>query len=153
MAAATSKEGNAQKLSQKIKYDSTLMKLMPFFETLTKARLKDCFVDNNGLLVFVVEPAQLGLAIGKNGSNVKRLEATLKRKIKVVEFSDEVASFVASLIQPIKAKSIEFADDVITIIPDSGIGRGYIIGRGGRNLRNYESIIKRYFHVKEVRVV
>ncbi|HLD96986.1 MAG TPA: NusA-like transcription termination signal-binding factor [Candidatus Nanoarchaeia archaeon] len=137
----------------KIKYDNTLIKLMSFFESVTRAKLKDCFVDQNGMLVFVVEPAQYGLAVGRAGSNVKRLEATLKRKVKIVEFSDDVSMFVASLIQPSKAKQIRFEDGTVTITPYSSESRGYIIGRAGRNLRNYEAAIRRYFQVKEVRVL
>ncbi len=136
---------------QKIKYNNALMKLMSFFEAATKARLKDCFVDQNGLLVFVVEPAQYGLAVGKAGSNVKRLEAAIKRKIKIVEYSDDLVQFVASLIQPSKAKDISVTDGVVTITPEPG-SRGYLIGRAGKNLRNMESVIRRYFPVKEVRV-
>ncbi|MEK6837677.1 MAG: NusA-like transcription termination signal-binding factor [Nanoarchaeota archaeon] len=142
---------NSGKL-QKIKYDNTLLKLMSFFEAITRAKLKDCFVDQNDMLVFVVEPAQFGLAVGRGGGNVKRVEAALKRKVKIVEFSGDIVSFVANLIQPAKAKSIELADVTVTIMPDSS-SRSYLIGRGGRNLRNYESIIQRYFPVKEVRVV
>ncbi len=137
---------------QKIKYDNTLMKLMSFFESATKARLKDCFVDQNELLVFVVEPAQYGLAVGKAGSNVKRIEEALKRKVKIVEYSDELVSFVAGLMQPSKAKDISVTDGVVNITPEPG-SRGYLIGRGGNNLRNMESIIQRYFPVKEVKVV
>lgn len=149
MAAAA----DSQDKMQKIRYDNTLMKLMSFFETATKARLKDCFVDQNGLLVFVVEPAQYGLAVGRAGSNVKRIEAAIKRKIKIVEFSDDVASFARALIQPIKAKDIAVADRIITVTPESSESRGYLIGRAGRNLRNMEAIIRRYFSIKEVRVV
>ena len=148
MAAADS-----QDKMQKIKYDNTLMKLMSFFEAVTKARLKDCFVDQNELLVFVVEPAQYGLAVGKGGANVKRIEASLKKKVKIVEFADDVVSFVASLIQPSKAKDIAFEGGIVTITPDSSESRGYLIGRGGKNLRNMESIIQRYFPIKEVKVV
>ena len=138
---------------QKIKYDNTLLKLMSFFETITKAKLKDCFVDQNNLLVYVVEPAQYGLAVGKGGANVKRLEAVQKRKVKIVEFSDDLVAFVASLIQPLKARDIKSEDGTVTITPESSETRGYLIGRAGRNLRNYESIIRRYFPIKELRVV
>ncbi len=148
MAAADS-----QDKMQKIKYDNVLMKLMSFFEAATKARLKDCFVDSNGLLVFVVEPAQYGLAVGRGGSNVKRIEAAIKRKIKVVEFSDDLVQFAGSLVQPLKAKDISVADGVVTITPESPQSRGYLIGRAGKNLRNMESVIRRYFPIKEVRVV
>ena len=144
---------DSQDKMQKIKYDNTLLKLMSFFETLTKAKLKDCFVDQNDLLVFVVEPAQFGLAVGRQGVNARRIEAELKRKIKIVEFSDDLVAFVASLIQPSKARDIKSEGGTVMITPDSSETRGYIIGRAGRNLRNYESIIRRYFPIKELRVV
>jgi len=136
----------------KIKYDNTLLKIMSFFESATGAKLRDCFIDDTGELVFVVEPAQMGLAIGRGGANVKRLEVSLKRKIRIIEFSDDVISFVKGLIHPFKAKEIKLTDRVVTIDADA-VSRGYIIGRGGSSLRNYESIVKRYFPVKEIRVL
>lgn len=137
---------------QRIKYDSKLMKLMSFFEAATKARLKDCFVDQNGLLVFVVEPAQYGMAVGKAGSNVKRIEDALKRKVKIAEYSDDLVQFVRSLIQPSKAKDISVTDGVVTVTSELA-SRGYLIGRAGKNLRNMEAVIQRYFPIKEVKVV
>ncbi|HHI04241.1 MAG TPA: hypothetical protein ENL45_01715, partial [Candidatus Woesearchaeota archaeon] len=71
----------------KIKYDLSLMKFMSFFESLTNTKLKDCFVDKNEMLVFVVEENQIAKAIGKNGVNVKRIKERLNRKIKIVEFN------------------------------------------------------------------
>ena len=52
-----------------------------------------------------------------------------------------------------QAKGIAFADGIITMTPESSESRGYLIGRAGKNLRNMESIIQRYFPIKEVRVV
>ncbi len=125
---------------------------MSFFESATKARLKDCFVDQNDLLVFVVEPTQYGLAVGKAGSNVKRIEASLKRKVKIVEFADDIVSFVAGLMQPSKAKDISVMDGIVNRTPEPG-SRGYLIGRAGKNLRNMESVIRRYFPIKEVKII
>ncbi len=139
-------------MAQKIKYDNALLKVMSFFETVTRTKLRDCFVDGNGTLVFVVEPARMGLAIGRNGANAKRLEAALKRKIRIIEFSDSIASFVSGLIQPFKAAEITLSGDVVTIAAEPQ-SRGYIIGRGGQNLRNYEGIVKRYFPIKELKVL
>lgn len=135
----------------KIRYDASLLKLMSFFESLTGAKLRDCFVDQNELLFFVIEPAQMGLAIGRGGANVRKIEERLKRKIKVVEFSDDLSLFVSSLIHPSKAASVVLKDGIVTITAEPA-SRGYVIGRGGQNLRNYESIIKRYFPITELKV-
>ena len=71
----------------KIKYDAQLMKLMDFFETNTNSKLKDCLIDRNGILTFIVKE-NIGLAIGKNGATAKKIEFTLKRKIKIAAIED-----------------------------------------------------------------
>ena len=135
----------------KIKYDVQLMKLMSFFESQTHTTLKDCFIDKNSVLTFVVN-GDMGKAIGKNGVTAKKLEAMLKRKIKIVAFSNNMEEFLGNLLQPLKVRSIATQDGVITITADPE-SRGYIIGRSGSNLRSYEDALKRYFDIKEIRVV
>ncbi len=136
----------------RIRYDANLLKLMSFFEASTKAKLRDCFVDGNGLLVFVVESAQYGLAVGREGANVRRVEESLKRKVKIVEFSDDLATFVNGLIQPLKASSVDVAEGVVTIAPASASDRGLLIGRGGKNVHNFQTIVQRYFPIKELKI-
>jgi transcription termination/antitermination protein NusA len=136
---------------QKIRYDNALLKIMSFFESGTGTKLRDCFEDQAGAMVFVVEPAQMGLAIGRGGVNAKRLEASLKKKIRIIEYSDDLASFVKGILHPYKAQEIKVDGDVVTISADSH-DRGFIIGRGGQNLRNYEFIAKRFFPIKELKV-
>lgn len=136
----------------RIKYDNTLLKIMSFFESLTKAKLRDCFIDQNDALVFIVEPAQSGLAIGKKGANARKLEESLKKKVKIVEFSESTEEFTKSLIQPAKAEKIEVLDGIVTITPEAS-SRSYLIGRAGKNVRNFEAAIKRHFPIKELRVL
>ena len=136
----------------RIKYDNTLLKVMQFFETMTRAKLRDCFIDQNDAVVFIVEAAQSGLAIGKGGANARKLEESLKKKVKVVEYSDNVEEFTKSLIQPAKAQKIEFSEGVVTITPEPG-SRSYLIGRAGKNVRNFEAAIKRHFPIRELRVL
>ncbi len=136
----------------KIKYDAQLIKLMSFFESATHARLRDCLIDGNGVLTFVVAD-NIGLAIGKNGATAKRLESSLKRKLKIVAFSEDLEQFIRNLIAPLKIRGIERKEDKTVVITPEPESRGYIIGRAASSLRNYESIVKRYFDVKELRVV
>lgn len=135
-----------------IKYDTALLKLMSFFESSTGAKLHDCFVDQNGTLVFVVQPAQYGLAVGRGGSNVRRIEVALKKDIKVVEHSSDLVQFIQGLIQPSKAREIAVAENVVTITPEPS-SRSFLIGRAGKNVKNFEAIVKRYFPIKELKVL
>ena len=54
---------------------------MNVFENITGAKVKDC-VNEGSRLLFIVEEASLGKAIGKQGSNIKRVSKT-KSKIRV----------------------------------------------------------------------
>ena len=64
----------------RIKYNIDVMKYMSLFESLTGAKIKDCIV--NDTIIFIVHENEMGKAIGKHGSNIKRVENALKKKIK-----------------------------------------------------------------------
>ena len=137
--------------AMRIKYDSHLMKLMHYFESTTRSKLKDCFIDGNGILTFVVD-GNVGLAIGKNGAMFRKMQSSLKKKIRIVAFSDSVEEFVKNFLQPLKIKGVRTAEDGTVIISAEPESRGYVIGRGGSNLRVLEEAARRYFDVKEMRV-
>ena len=134
----------------KIKYDADLMQYISLFESLTGAKVKDCIVDDS--ILFIVHENEMGKAIGKEGSNIKRVENTLKKKIRLVEFSNNVLQFVGNLISTIKAKEIKEEDGIITIYGKDTKSKGILIGRDRHNLNQINDIVKRYFGVKEVKV-
>ncbi len=132
----------------KIKYDINLIKFISLFETLTRARVKDC-IDSN-ILMFVVKQGEIGKAIGKKASNIKKIENILKRKIKIVEFNDDVVVFVKNLIAPLKAEKITKEDNVITISDVNNQTKAKLIGRESKNLKEYKKIVSRYFDIKDI---
>ena len=134
----------------KIKYDSEIMKLMTLFESMTGAKLKDCIL--NERLLFIVEENEIGKAIGKKGSNIKRLENMLNKRIKVVEFNQDVLQFIKNLLYPLQTSGIENNDDVIAIQADTKT-KSLIIGRNQQNLKNLISIVKRFFDIESIKVV
>ena len=138
-------------VNMKIKFDINLMKFISLFETLTRAKVKDCIEGNT--LIFVVKQGEIAKAIGKKASNIYKIEKVLKRKIKVVEFSDDVTIFVKNLIAPLKVEDISEEEGVIIITDPDKKKKGMIIGRDAINLRNNEKIVSRYFEVKEIKVV
>ena len=136
----------------KIKYDMNLMKYISLFEALTRSKLKDCF-ELDERLVFIVQPGEIGKAIGKKAANVKRLENILKRKIRIIEFNPDIVEFMSNVIYPIKAKAIEYNNNIIVISSPDSHSRGILIGKGAETLRNNEKIVKRYFEIHEIKVV
>ncbi len=136
----------------RIKYDLELIKYRTLFENLTGVIVKDCFMKNSSIIVFIVPEKHIGLAIGKNGSNVKKLESVLKKKLKIVEFSNDPVKFVKSLIAPIKPKDIYMENNVVNIVPASVADKAQLIGRESKNLKDIKNIVKRYFDV-DVKIV
>jgi N utilization substance protein A len=134
----------------KIKYNADLMKIIPLFEGITGAKLKDCIL--NERLVFIVEENEMGKAIGKKGSNIKRLENMLKKKIRVVGFNQDVLQFIKNLLYPLQIASIENNDGTIAIKADTKT-KALVIGRNKQNLNNLVAIVKRYFDISDIRVV
>ena len=138
----------------KITYDANSLKIMTLFESITKSRVKDCFIDElQNKMVFVVQPGQLWKALGAKGDNVKKLESKLNRKIKIVEFNSDKIKFIKNMIFPLKANDIKEEDDVIIINSDDTKIKGLLIGRNAANLRNLETNVQRFFKIKEIKVV
>lgn len=135
----------------KIIFDANIMKFMSLFETITKAGVKDC-IDNENQLIFIVYEGQMGKALGKKGANVKNLEKSLKRKIKLVEYNQDMIVFIKNLVAPLKIKEATEDQGIITLIPIDLMTRGMLIGKNASNLRFFESIVKRYFPIKEIKV-
>ena len=135
----------------RIKYDSDLMKLMTIFESMTGAKVKDCIA--NEKLIFIMEENEMGKAIGKNGANIKRMENMLKKKIKLVEFSSDVLQFVKNVIYPIEVSEIIQEDNVIKIHGKDTSTKAMLIGRERHNINHLSDIVKRYFDIKEIKVV
>ena len=134
----------------RIKYSYDIIKYMSMFESLTGAKLKDCITDDN--IMFIVQENDMGRAIGKNGINIKRMEGLLKKRIKLIEFNNNVAKFVGNLINPIKAKEIKEEEGIVNIYAEDVKTKGMLIGRERHRINSINNIVKRYFRIKEVKV-
>ncbi len=135
----------------KIKFNKEIMNFMSLFEKVTKVALKDCFEEGDKLY-FIVEEVNISKAIGKNASNVKRIQTMFNRKIKIVGFNPEIVGFIKNNVYPVTVKDIQQTEKIITITAKDTLGRGLLIGRNAQNLRDLEKVVKRYFDIEEIKV-
>jgi len=119
---------------------------------LTGARVKDCFEYNEKIL-FIVNNGDIKKVVANRGSKIKKLEGMIKKKIKVVEYSDDIVEFLKSFISPIKVVSIENVDNIIEIKADDTRERGILIGRDRKNLDNLKNVVRKYFDVVDIKIV
>jgi len=135
-----------------MKLDQQTIQIMSLVTKRTGATIKDCIITDNSIL-FIVIAGDAAKAIGKGGANVQLLERQLKKKVRIAEFSEDLEQFIRNLVHPAKLKSVSNDDGVITLEPEDFRTRGVLIGRNAQNLRQTESLAKRYFpEVQELKV-
>ena len=133
----------------KIVYDQQLMKYIILFENLTHVKVKDVY-SRNGSLWFVIQKGGMFRAVGKNGMKVKKIENLVKKKIKVIEYDEDVCRFSSHLIYPVKAKKIEFVDDNLVFECEDSKSKGLLIGRERKNLKELKEVLSRYFKIGDI---
>ncbi len=134
--------------------DTETIKLVTLFENMTGAGVRDCLVDSdNGTVYLVIDEGEVGKAIGKNGSVVKRTENLIRKHIKIFEFSVSIEKFVRNLIPQINSVKLKTEDSrtVAEIWVDKN-DKAAVIGRDGKNLKIYKELLQRNHNVSELTV-
>ncbi|MEK6813057.1 MAG: NusA-like transcription termination signal-binding factor [Nanoarchaeota archaeon] len=131
-----------------MQYDLQLIGYLNTFESLTRSKVKDVFFDATETLVFVMQPGEMGKAIGKKGSNVKRLGNLLKKRIRVIEFSSSALDFVKNCTLPLIPKKMVQEVDTITITMENTQQKAMLLGRNKSNFLNMQKIVQRYYPVQ-----
>ena len=115
------------------------------FESLTKSKIKDCFVNN--IILFIVEDGYIGRAVGRKGRNVTMISRLIKKRIKLVEFNKSIEIFVKNLIYPIQGK-IYKENNLVCIELNKSSDKAIILGRDKKNLQELQNIVNKYFDIK-----
>jgi N utilization substance protein A len=122
------------------------------FESLTGAKLKDCIVVEDRV-TFVVEKGNMGLAIGRHASNIRRIEGVLKKQIKIIEFDEDVRQFIRNYAYPLNMFEVTQNEKKVVIKGRDTKTKAMLIGRDRTNLKKMNEDVKRYFDIEEITVV
>ena len=137
-------------------YDVELIKYISLLENLGKVRIKDLF-QYNGMLCCIVDKKDVSLLVGLEGRKIKKIQAMLNKKIKVIGYSPDIKDFVKDFIYPIKVDNIEKDNreennnSLILHCKDRET-KGLLIGRGGKGLVDLQAAISRYFKIDSIKV-
>tara|TARA_Y100000310_G_scaffold327360_1_gene393587 strand:- start:757 stop:1158 length:402 start_codon:yes stop_codon:yes gene_type:complete len=124
-------------------FDIKILGYINIFEKFTRARVKDCFIDD-GVLTFIVFQGDLGKALGKKGETLRKVSAKFKKKIKLIEFNSNQQKFTQNLVYPIKPE-VAVTDEKIIIKAKNNFEKGKIFGRDKENYKKLKVLIKKYF--------
>ena len=129
------------------KYDIELIGYITTLENISGSKVKDAFIDKKGMLVFIINQGDMAKAIGKKGINIKRLSNLLKKRLKLIEFNENVLEFVKNCIQPLQASVSQEDNKILLESPDTTI-KAKLIGRDKQNLIALNELVNRYFKVE-----
>jgi N utilization substance protein A len=141
-------------MASRVKLDQESLGLSLLVERIAKVQVKDCFKDDNNEMIYViVNQGELGKAIGKGGENIHRIQQELGKRVKMIEYKDNVSDFVRGFAYPLQVKEVVQEGNVVIIKDDDRKTKSLLIGRDAKNLKLLNRAVKRFFNVEEVKVV
>src|SRR5689334_16258138 len=108
-------------------------------------------------VIFVVHKGQMGMAIGKGGSNIKQLQNAITKKIELVEYSENPVNFIRNVFNSDMVQDVRISERVdgtknVIVVVDSK-KKGIVVGKDGRNVDKARIVAKRYFNISNVLVL
>ena len=140
-----------------IKITADEMRYIALFEQISGAGVKDCIVDEvEQRAIFIVNPGQVGIAIGKGGRNIHTLERMTGKKHEIIEYSEDPVQFIKNALKPAAVREVRITEKtdgkkmaVVTINPKD---KGIAIGKNGKNAERLRFLAKRYFDIQNVSI-
>ncbi len=120
-------------------FENEELKAMLLFENMVKVQPRDCIIDPQSIY-FLVEEGKAGIAIGKDGSSIKKLQERAQKRIRVFEYSENVEKFVKNMVP--KAKKVEIAGKRAIVTLDES-DKAAVIGKNGSNIKKLRRFLER----------
>ncbi len=115
---------------------------------LTKATAIDCVIDDKfERVIYIIKKGDMGLAIGKKGENIRRMQNVLGKRIEMVEYAEEQEGFIANIFRPVEISRIEkdaSTGELIIIIAKKG-DLGTAIGKRGANIEKARLLVRKFW--------
>lgn len=138
-----------------IKFDTDTIRKINVFEEITGVEVQDCVIDeDDGSAHFVVPEEKVGMAVGKGGSTINRVQDNLDMEVRVYGYTEEIEEFVANLV-PADINSVEVeesGDERVAIVHVDRNQRSRVVGRGGQTIKIVKRFLKKEFDIDDVRV-
>jgi len=118
---------------------------------LTKATALDCVIDDRfDRVIYVIRQGDMGLAIGKKGENIKRLQSVLGKRIEMVEYSEDPEAFIANIFKPAEVVGIERSEEngPINVLVRQRSDLGIAIGKAGCNIEKARILCRRFCNLE-----
>jgi N utilization substance protein A len=146
-------------MPSKITWSSQELELMSLFQRVSGASAKDCVIDPKmNRVIFMVDPREIGLAIGKKGSCVKTIENIIKKPVEIVARSDDPLQLVKNSLGERYISEVRLSErldgsKIAVVVLSNPKYQGAVVGLGGKNAERARLLVRRYFDIADVRIM
>ncbi|MDG6996539.1 MAG: NusA-like transcription termination signal-binding factor [Nitrososphaerota archaeon] len=145
-------------MTEKIKLTSEELGLMSLFQNISGATARDCIIDSKmERVIFVVNKGEMGLAIGKAGETIKKVQTKIGKPVELVEWAEDAKQLILNSLNPQYVSEIRVTERpdgtrTATVVVDQK-KKGAILGKAGRNAEKARLLAKRYYSVETIHIV
>lgn len=134
-----------------VTYDTENIRAMNMFESVTGVEARDVILKEDEAY-FIVPDGKAGMAIGKGGKIVKKVQSKLGREVKIYEYSDNLGKFLNNLVPTdLRGVNIEDGDEEKKVeISVSRDNKGRVVGKNGDKIDSIREILQRTHGVDQV---
>jgi NusA-like KH domain protein len=130
----------------RVKLDQHSFGVIQIVEKMLRVPVKDVVQDDGNMWV-VVPTGMLGKALGKGAVNVKKLQTKFDLRVKMIEYKDDVVSFIRNVVYPVKVEEIVLEEGVVICRDSNRKTKSLLFGRDGANLEMVKRSVSRFFDV------
>ena len=128
---------------------------MALLSEFTNTTVRDCIIDGeNNRIIFLVNPDEVGKAIGPRGFYVQQLKKVLNKNIEIVGYSDKLEEQVRLALAPARVTDMKLVNKPdgtkLLYVAVNPSDKPIAIGKGGRNIQRLRLILKRHFGIDSV---
>lgn len=136
-----------------VTYDTENIRAMNLFESITGVEVRDVILKEDEAY-FVVPDGKAGMAIGKGGKVVNKVQNKLDKDVKIYEYSDNLGKFLNNLV-PADLRGVDIDDEGENKTVEISVSRdnkGRVVGKNGNKIDSIREVLQRTHGVDEVTV-
>ena len=136
-----------------VTYDTQNIRAMNMFESISGVEAIDVILKENEAY-FVVPEGKAGMAIGKGGKVVNKIQDKLGKEVKIYEYSDNLGKFLNNLVPTdLRGVDIENGEEEKKVeISVAADNKGRVVGKNGNKIDSIREVLQRTHGVDEVTV-
>ncbi len=136
-----------------VTYDTENIRAMGLFESITGVEARDVIFEDDQAY-FIVPDGKAGMAIGKGGEVVKKVQNNLGKNVKVYEYSDNLGKFLNNIV-PVDLRGVDIdveGEEKKVEISVARDKKGRVVGKNGDKIDAIRDVLSRTHGVDEVKV-